>query len=127
MLDTPTFSLLSLALDATAMRHLTIADSIANAASPNYGPKRVNFEEQLALVRQSIASGEPLTPAALADVEPRFEAAPRTAGQAANSPTGMLDLELVRLAQNTLHYQALLRGVNRYISIMSTAVSEGRK
>ena len=36
-------------------------------------------------------------------------------------------LNLVRLAQNTVQYQALLKGLSTRMSILATAISEGRR
>jgi flagellar basal-body rod protein FlgB len=124
MLDSPTTALVRLALDAASMRHLTLANNIANAESPGYAPQRVNFEAQLTQVRQALAAQRPLQASDLAGVRPEVEqAAVRGAASAAQS----LDLGMVQVAQNTLHYQALLRALSRFGSIMAMAVDEGRR
>ena len=124
MLDSPTTALVRLALDAASMRHLALANNIANAESPGYAPQRVNFEAQLTQVRQALAAQRPLQAADIAGVRPEIEqGAPRGASSAAQT----LDLEMVQVAQNTLHYQALLRAVGRFGSIMAMAVDEGRR
>ena len=50
------------------------------------------------------------------------EAAPK-----AGSAAVMLDMEMVKLSQNTLQYQALLKGLTHRGSLITTAINEGRK
>ena len=47
-----TSKLARLALDASLLRHQVIANNIANADTPGFAAKRVNFEEQLAKFMQ---------------------------------------------------------------------------
>jgi flagellar basal-body rod protein FlgB len=124
MIDSPTSALVRLALDAASMRHLTLSNNIANVDSPGYAPQRVNFEDQLAQVRALLASGRSAGTADFASVQPFVEqGAPRGSAAA----TQMLDQEMTKVAQNTLHYQALLRASSRYGSILSTAINEGKR
>ena len=123
MLDSPTSALVGLALDATSLRHLALANNIANASSPGHAPQRVNFEQQLGQARQALAAGRTVSLGDLAGVGAYVEqGAPTT-----ESTATALDLELVRLAQNTLQYQALLRATSRLSSIMATAINEGKR
>jgi flagellar basal-body rod protein FlgB len=43
------------------------------------------------------------------------------------SPKVLLDLQVARMAQNGVHYQALVAGLTKHFAILSTAVSDGRK
>jgi len=121
--ESTTLSLLRLALDAASMRHLAIADNIANAGSAGYVPQQVNFEQQLGFARQSLAAGLPLQAGSLDAVQPYLEPVPG----AHLSSTATLDMEVARLSQNTLHYQSLLRALSRHTAILSTAINEGRR
>lgn len=124
VIDSPTSALVRLALDATSLRHMALANNIANASSPGYAPQRVNFEQQLGLARQALAGGGRAELPDLAGVKAFVEeGAPRAAG----SPAATLDMEMVRMAQNTLQYQALLRASSRLGTIMATAINEGKK
>lgn len=120
-----TAPLVQLALDAAALRHMAIASNIANAGSPGYRPQRVNFEEQLGAVRAALADGEVVGESSLRNVQPFLENAPGVANGL--SSVGALDMEVARLSQNTLHYQALLRALSRHTVILSTAINEGRR
>ncbi|MCK7581354.1 MAG: hypothetical protein MZV65_40790 [Chromatiales bacterium] len=66
------------ALDAAVVRHNVLASNIANASNPEYVPLRVNFEDQLQLLRTDLLRRTDATAVrqALARVEPRVEADP---------------------------------------------------
>jgi|SRR5690349_2632970 len=120
-----TKALLLKALDAATLRHQAIASNIANANSVNYRPLRVNFEEQLGFARQALAQpGGTLTAADVAGVRARLEQEP---APRAGTAAVMIDMEMVKLSQNTLQYQALLKGVSHHGSLVTTAINEGRK
>jgi len=109
-------SLVGLALDAAALRHQAIANNIANAGSAGYTPLKVNFEEQLAFARGGLhPSGAPM------HVQPFLEL------DAMGQTTVVLDMEMVKLAQNTVHYQSLLKALDKRVSILSAAINEGRR
>jgi flagellar basal-body rod protein FlgB len=120
-----TAPLVQLALDAAALRHLAISNNIANAGSPGYRRQRVNFEEQLGAIRAALAGGDAVGQGLVRNVQPFLE----PAAGAANglSPVAALDMDVARLAQNTLHYQALLRAFSRHVAILSSAINEGRR
>lgn len=124
MLDSPTTALVRLALDAASLRHLAHANNVANAESPGYSPQRVNFEEQLSQLRQTLSGQQPLQMSDLQGVRPFVE---QTSLGQGLSAAQALDQEMVRVAQNTLHYQALLRASSRLGGIMAMAVEEGRR
>lgn len=109
---------LSLALDAASLRQQVIAANIANAGSVGFVPRRVSFEAQVADGLRALQGGasSPLQ----ARVEPVL-------GAQGEPQEVRLDTEVAALTQNNLHYQALVRGLNRHLSILSTAVSEGRR
>ncbi len=114
----PVVALARLALDAASLRHQVIANNIANANTPGFVPSKVNFEQQLAFARD--ASGS--VPASLpASVRPFIEA------DAAADTRVMLDMEMVKLAHNTVQYQSLLKALDKRGSIVSAAITEGRR
>jgi flagellar basal-body rod protein FlgB len=123
--DPVTTALVVKALDTAVLRHQAIAANIANAHSADYRPLRVNFEEQLNSARQTLANGgTSLTAADVASLRPFLEQEPLLN---TGSTAVMIDLEMVKLAQNTLQYQALLKGLGHRISILSVAINEGRR
>ena len=112
---------LSLALDAATLRHQVIAANIANAGSAGFAPRRASFEAHLA-DNQRGAPGvtRPLAPELQVRIEPDL------------TPGGQprvvqVDAEVAALAENNLHYQALLRGLSRHLGILASAVTEGKR
>ena len=86
---------------------------------------RASFEQELGFARGvraradcSLAAGD------VAGASPRLEQAPAPRG---GNAAVMVDLEMVRLAQNTVQYQALLKGLSNRMSILATAINEGRR
>ena len=121
-IDKLTLALVTLALDAASMRHSAIANNIANAGSEDYQPQRVNFEEQLgALGTSSVAR---TAESSLAGVRPFVEPAPAADKSGA---AVMIDMEMVKLAQNTLLYRAILAGLGKKMAILSAVINEGRR
>jgi flagellar basal-body rod protein FlgB len=109
-------SLVALALDAASLRQQAIANNIANVGTIGYSPLKVNFEEQLAFARGGLSGF--VVPAS---------ARPFIETDSSGAPAVMLDVEMVRLAQNAVHYQSLLKALDKHMSIISTAVNEGRR
>ena len=124
--DQVTKALMIKALDAATLRHQAIATNIANANSVGYQPLRVNFEEQLGFARAALAGGtsSELTPGDIAGVRAVLEQEP---APAAGNAAVMIDMEMVKLSQNTIQYQALLKGLAGRGSIISFAVNEGKR
>lgn len=114
-----------LALDAASLRHQAIANNIANANTPGYMPLRVNFEEQLAAFRQATSGSDAELKNSMQGVKAFVEHDVTAAGGGAANV--MLDMEVVKLSQNVVHYQTLLRGLSKQMSIISAAINEGRR
>ena len=115
-----TGSMIKLALDAASLRHLVIASNIANANTPGYVPVRVEFEEHLAAAARNGAYGASLT----RSVAPAIVPDPQ--GFDPLQARVQLDVEAAQLAQNTLQYQALLRGLRGRLDMLQMAIGEGR-
>lgn len=105
--------LAKLALDAAALRHQAIAHNLANLHSEDYVPLGVRFEAQLRKFKAAAS-------AAPARLVPEYE---RGTGPRPQD----VDVEMVRLAENTIHYQALLRALGRQMAILGDAIGEGRR
>lgn len=118
-----TKALVLLALDAAALRHQAIAHNLANVHSAGHAPLKVNFEAQLQHLRQQAAAGRPLAADALAGIGAFIEPDPTPL---AGSAASMIDQQMVQLAQNALHYQALLRALDKQGAILRVALNEGR-
>jgi flagellar basal-body rod protein FlgB len=101
-----------IALDAAALRHQAIAHNLANLHSLDYVPLGVRFDARLRALGRSGPE-----PARLVQ-EPERGTGPRPQD---------VDVEMTRLAENTVHYQALLRALGRQMAILGDAIGEGRR
>lgn len=122
-LEAVTTMALGLALDAASMRQQAIAANIANARTQAYEPVQVSFEDQLDGARRSLESDGALDPASLADVAPRLEAVPGL--RVGLEGQVHLDDEIAALAQNTVQYQTLVKGLSKHYAILAEAIGGG--
>jgi len=105
---------LSSALDVAQLRQQVIASNIANANTPGYATKRVSFSATLEALRDGGSA------TSQAHVE--------TLVDAGGQPVPVqLDREVAEMAQNGVHFQALIKGVSRELSLLASAVSEGKR
>ncbi|MBX3625325.1 MAG: flagellar basal body protein [Rhizobacter sp.] len=113
---------LTLALDAATMRHQVHAANIANAGVAGYKAQRLNFEAQ---VHQGLQSARTFGQVqAGPQVSVRIEPDLGVDGQ---PHAVQLDVEVAAMSQNSVHYQTLVRALNRQLSILASAVSEGKR
>ena len=124
-IDSATMGVLRLALDAASLRHRVIAHNVANANTEGFAPLRVSFEDQFDAVRSALSRSEPVDRSLLESAQPAISQDSPLEGSAAARVA--LDLEMARLAQNAVHYQALLRGTSKHLSILGIAVTEGKR
>ncbi|QHI99169.1 flagellar basal body protein [Xylophilus rhododendri] len=114
-----------LALDAAELRQQAIAANIANAGTPGYRPLAVSFEDQLG---NGLQAGRDTGAADLAGIAPRLvPALPAGIAGLAGAVPVQLDREAAALAQNAVHYQALVKALSHHYALLSTAVGDGRK
>lgn len=119
-----TTAALSLALEAASRRHQAISANIANLGSQGQVPLKLDFESQLLEARASLREQGRIDPQALADVrldiEPAFDAQGR--------PVKLdVDEQMVDMARNAVHFQALAQGLSRHLGILALAAHDGRK
>ncbi len=118
---------LSLALDAATLRHQAIANNIANAGTEGFVPQRLGFSSQMQEARRQLDEGRRIDSAQLAAIsEAGFKLEPVATGNGLPARV-QLDSEVAQMAQNAVHYQALLKGLSRHMAILSTAVSDGKR
>jgi flagellar basal-body rod protein FlgB len=115
-----TGAMVKLALDAASVRHLVIANNIANANTPGFVPSRVEFEEHLAQAVRESAFGPALSRSVAPVIVPDLQ------GLDPLQARVQLDVEAAQLAQNTLQYQALLRGLRGEMDLLQMAMSDTR-
>ncbi|HEX7640589.1 MAG TPA: flagellar basal body rod protein FlgB [Burkholderiaceae bacterium] len=121
-----TTGMLKLALDAASMNHQAIANNIANINTPNYAPVRVNFEEQMENIRRTLEEGDTVKSDMLAGIAPVLERGEPVLA-ADGDRTATLDMETAKLAENTVHYEALLKVVGMRMSMVNSAINEGKR
>lgn len=114
------------ALDATALRQEAISSNIANVNTDDYKVYRVAFEDQLTEAlngtalqkthRDHIGIGN------VEDLEPTITRWTNTSVKE-NGNNVDVDMEMANLAENSLHYQALISQVNAKYSQMKTVLT----
>lgn len=122
-----TRSALALALDAATLRHQVIANNIANANTEGFAARKVDFAAYLQEARQVLQQTGQLDAISL-----RSLAAGRAAVELRLGPDGKpapvrLDEEMADMAQNAVHYQALVRALSRQLSIVALAAADGKR
>ena len=120
-LESITGALLSKSLDTSLNMHQVIAHNIANANSTGFRPLTVKFEQLVSDMKMA-AAGEPN----VADLKERLANIQIEIEPDANSDTVQLDQQMVLLAKNTTHYQALLSARSLYGELVSMAIRGGK-
>lgn len=115
------------ALDGAAARQLAVADNLANAETPGYRPRRVEFQQQLrAALREQESVNDEASRADVAGVAPRRHLytgpALRRDGNAVD-----LETELGELAESGLQFQAVTRLLSRKLAMLRSVATEGGK
>lgn len=123
-IESITTAALGLALDVASQRQQVIAANIANANTVGYVPQRLSFSEQIEDVQRSLKAGQPLDAYALAAFQARLTPVLDAGGQPGKV---QLDEEVAALSQNSVQYQALIKGLNRHFSILGMAASDGKR
>jgi flagellar basal-body rod protein FlgB len=91
---------------------------------PDYAPVRLDFGDALARARDELNAGQ-TGAAALEVLTP--EVTPQRDVQGHMQTAVEVDTEVAEIAQNTLQYQALMKGLSKHLSILSLAISEGKR
>jgi flagellar basal-body rod protein FlgB len=117
--DDTTTALVRMAMDAANMRQLAHASNIAAAGTEGHVPVRVEFEEHLGAVRDALQTGR-ADAAALSGA--------REATLVHDTGTSVkLDQEVAAMSQNALHYQALVKLLDKQYSMVSIAIDGGKR
>jgi flagellar basal-body rod protein FlgB len=126
------------AIDAAALRHETISENLANIDTPGYKRGEVRFEETLAQVIGDLdAPGVMLARTqsghlAAGGVQSVDRALPEkyrvtdTRGRVDGNNVDV-DSEMTKLAQNSLLYNSLMQVLGKRISMVRSAINEGRR
>jgi flagellar basal-body rod protein FlgB len=119
-----TFQIALLGLDAAAQRQEITAHNIANASTPGFVPKRVEFAEQLrTLANEMLAGGD------AQDIDSLYSTFKSKIqdGSFVNAKADQLvevDMEMVNLTENVLYYRAILEGLSKRGDVLRMAINE---
>ncbi len=121
--------MMSGAMDASALRHKSISNNIANVNTPNYQPTKVSFEERLHQEIESQFIGTRTNAKHLQIGEKQTVPAPKLEKDNVvfkNSGNGVdLDYEMTQLSQNTLWYQSLTYSMNEEFNLLKSSIRRG--
>jgi flagellar basal-body rod protein FlgB len=128
-----TTSALATALNMRLLKHEVISSNIANAETPNYHAKKLDFEEALSraldmdgLRGMSTANeNQFVTGGGSAKVKPDIYENP---DGAVNNDGNTVDMEkeMSNLTENTIMYRAALQLINKKMAALRYAITEGR-
>jgi flagellar basal-body rod protein FlgB len=107
-----TQQLLEAAMRGSWQRQTTLTNNIANADTPGFQPKEVNFEAEL---QSAMSGGEDLS-------QIQFQSEPQPSEIGPNGTGVSVDQESAKLAENGLDYQALTQVLGARNNIMSAAI-----
>lgn len=127
-LDSRIFTLLEGGLDGLSLRNKVMADNIANVDTPNFKRSDVNFEKvlQAALkhndpsniqLRRTTAAHIPAT-----TVNGNFVVHDNSTSFRNDGNNVDIDLEMAKLAQNSLHYNALSTAFTSQINMLRQVI-----
>jgi flagellar basal-body rod protein FlgB len=117
-----TLQTLEKSLDLYLVRHTVIADNIANAETPYYKARKVDFEDTLGKAMEAESAG--VSEREIASVQPKIYEDPESElGQDLNSVD--MDREMAALTKNDLKYSAATTSVNKKFALLKFAISEG--
>ncbi|EUJ10318.1 flagellar basal body protein [Methylophilaceae bacterium 11] len=112
--------IVGLALDGLSARHEAIASNIANVNAEGYRPISVSFESQLAGI---VARGQMEVGSNDASFSPVVSYGEKQSAEISNAS---IDMNTVKLNENVIQYHALIKGMQHYMTTLSTAIKEGR-
>lgn len=120
-LDSITGALIGKSLDASLTVHQVIAHNIANVNSAGFRPLTVSFDQLIDGMKQALVNETDVVQlkGRLADLNIEIETDP-------DADTVQLDQQMVALAKNTTHYQALLSARSLYGELVSMAIRGGK-
>lgn len=106
-----TFDVITKALDGLSLRAAVTAENIANANTPGYRPRRVDFEKALSAASRSGSVSE---------------VTPRVLPEAADVTSIRLDLQMATASSTAGRYAALIELLNRQMQIDALPLSGNR-
>ena len=122
-IESITGQLVSKALDLSLQNHKVIANNIANVDTAGYRPLKMDFETTMGQL-QNIAAQN-------GDIDSVKQALSQVSTESSATVDEMavkvsMDQEMVKLAKNTVNYQALLGAKSKLGSLLTMAIRGGR-
>lgn len=115
---------ISRSMDLSLVRHAIVADNIANAETPLFKARRVEFERELQKAVEMSESGIQVSENDLANVQPRvFEDPLSERGQDLN--TVDMDREMADLTKNDVKYSAATQMISKKFALLKYAITGG--
>lgn len=112
------------ALDGLSLRQTVIASNMANGKAEGFRPMSIDFENQLAFELRKSASAT--STADLGSMSaPRVRYGDPVQQMAGNQVS--VDQAVLQMNNTVVKYQALIEGLNKYMSLTSMAIDGGRR
>ncbi len=132
---TDVIDILRRGLQAATLRHRVLADNIANADTPGFKRSDIVFSE---ILKEAVEARQrlPMVTTHMAHSPGQIgqlggvRAVVVSEGGTSQRPDGNnvdIEREMAELASNTLYYDALSQQISGKLSIIRTAVNEGRR
>lgn len=126
---------LAASINMRQLRHNIISSNVANAETPNYHAKKLDFEDALSraldvdnLRGVSVTHGEhfPISGSGMAGIRPDIYENPEGA---INNDGNTVDLEkeMTALTENNLLYKSALQLINKKMAALKYAATEGNR
>lgn len=128
-----TTQLLQKSLDLRQQRLSVIASNVANAETPRYATRTLEFEAQLQqALKQPAMTAAPLQPrhfpignVGLEQIQGQVKQHPDRSGQGDGNSVNVED-EMISLSENQILYEAAARMIKRKLQLLKYAVNDGR-
>lgn len=117
-----TIDVIDKSMDLYLLRHQVISDNIANAETPFFKARRVDFETELQKAAQATEMGLP--DREISSVKPFVYEDPYSEiGQDLN--TVDMDREMAELTKNDVKYSAATQTISKKFALLKYAIGEG--
>jgi flagellar basal-body rod protein FlgB len=120
-LSTPVSAAVAVALDALSLRQQAIATNLANVNTAGYRAGGVDFEAALRSALQAAPDQPEQTLQKLSELRESLRSGELS--HRARDAGVELDMELARMSETVLRYQALIQGLGKYGSLAHMAIT----
>jgi len=121
----PTTNILAKSLDMYLLRHSIISDNIANANTPHFKARTVEFENELQRAVEAMEmGGEEMVLRELASAKPQIGEDPH-AEMGNDLNTVDMDRQMAAMTKNDVKYSSATQMVSKKFALLKYAISEG--